>query len=326
MKCNMIGLFAFALQPGFDKETSFSRPSRITYKALKKIKGTRLLVVLIISIWPFHASSAPATEMILDLRGFRIGQYREAPKSMFGEPMQKGKYQDGYEYEVYLVDSRKGVYMVFEYSPSNLNVIWSIQFAGDKAESGLKNLTLGADKSKVIEVLGIPTNKEDIGENEQEWKYDQTNYSIEINKNGKLSSVKITDESAKLFPKLGLSHIPKFGQLVKVLMSKDPNKIGEWLCPDVEVTYAGSIHFFKSSWSTEIKSDASGVFKLLADLSADLNTVDTTKSTEYEENLSESRGHDPLHVIKIYREKGIKEIVLKYRFGKYLIWEIKALE
>jgi hypothetical protein len=44
---------------------------------------------------------------------------------------------------------------------------------------------------------------------------------------------------------------------------------------------------------------------------------------QYEENLRVSVGFDPLHVAKFKSCDKLSEIVFKYMFGKYLIWEIK---
>jgi len=285
----------------------------------------RMLIIALRIVMSVPAATALPNEMITDLRGFQIGQYRDVAKNELGEAMKKDKYQDGFEYEIYLVNRDTSVYMIFEYSPADLAIIWSIQLTGRiNYEADFKGLKLGVDQSRVIEILGSPSRKENIGKYGEKWEYDGTNYSIEINTRGKLSSVKITDASSTLFPKLDANKIPTFGYVTDILKSKSPSKVKELLCPDVEISVHDSIYFFKNSISEEIKKDHSGIFKLISNLSADLEKINTSKVDEFEGNIRVATKQDPMYVMKIKKGNGIKEIVLKYRFGKYLIWEIKA--
>lgn len=264
------------------------------------------------------------SELIVNLKGFQIGQYRGAVKNELGQPFKKDKFDDGFEYEIYLLKPDTSVYMIFEYSPSNLEIIWSIQLTGKTYDTDFKKLKLGMDSLNVIKLLGVPTRKVDIGDYGEKWEYDKTNYSIEINLKGKLSSIKITDESYKMFPKVEVNKIPKFEYVVSVLRSNSNAKIKDILTPDIEIYFGDSTYFFKSSVGEEIYRDKSGIFKLINQLSRNLEKVNTTDITEFEETVRIVKGLDPMHVIKIKKGHPIKEIVLKYRFGKFLIWEIRA--
>jgi hypothetical protein len=268
--------------------------------------------------------SASAPEMIVDLYGFRIGQFREVVKKGLGDPVKSEKYQDGFEYEVYILNPDSSLYMIFEYAPPHLDVIWSIQLTGKKEQTGFKDLVLGMDESVVFKSLGAPSRKIDIGKYGTKLEYDQTNYSVEINAKGKLSSIKITDESRSFFPKPDVSKIQTFEEIKKILMSGDRKKLETILCPDMEIHYGDSVYFFRNRMSEEIRTDPSGIFKLIQDLSADLQTVDVKNNEQYEENIRVRQGQDPMHVIKIKKGKTIKEIVFKFMFGRYLIWEIRA--
>src|SRR6267378_3194565 len=90
----------------------------------------RMLITALIILLVMPAATALPNEMVTDLRGFQIGQYRDVAKNVLGEPMKKEKYQDGFEYEIYLVNRDTSVYMIFEYSPADLGIIWSIQLTG----------------------------------------------------------------------------------------------------------------------------------------------------------------------------------------------------
>ncbi|CAN5315119.1 hypothetical protein BH10BAC4_BH10BAC4_24910 [soil metagenome] len=268
--------------------------------------------------------TAHSQELVLDLAGFQIGQYRDAVRNELGKPMKKDKYDNGVEYEIYLLKPDTSLYMIFEYSKADLEIVWSVQVTGKDFNVGFKNLILGMDKAQVIKILGVPTRKVDVGEYGNRWEYDGTNYSIEMSKKEKLSSIKIKDESYKMFRKPDVNKLPTFALIESVLKSKSNAQIKELLSPDMELYWHDSIFFFKSRMADEIKSDKSRVFKTIRTLSKNLEKVNTKQVNEYEENIRVRAGSDPMHVVKIKKGQLIKEIVFKYRFGKYLIWEIKT--
>jgi hypothetical protein len=214
--------------------------------------------------------------------------------------------------------------MIFEYSPADLQLIWSVQFTGKVGVAGFKNLTLGLSSAEVETLLGKPSKIVDAGQYGVKWEYDSTNYSIEINLLGKLSSIKISDYSNALFPMNELPQVPSFATIVKLLQSNDNEKIAEAVCPDVEVNVNGKLHSFYKKIQHEIDTDVSTVFTLIRELAADFSKVNTKDPSVYADNIRVVQGQNPLHVIKLKKNTRIKEIVLKYQFGQFLIWEIKA--
>jgi hypothetical protein len=262
-------------------------------------------------------------EFITELAGFSIGQYRAVVKNELGDPVKTDKYSDGFEYEIYLIDPDTSLYMIFEYSPVDLEIVWSIQLTGKAYHTDFKDLHLGADESLVRKALGVPSKRVDIHEYGQKWQYDGRNYSVEISTKGKLSSIKITDDSDQFFPKATVSAIPSYEQVAAALNSNDRSTVKAVLCPDVEVYRGDSTYYFRNRMSQEMMHDQSGVFGLISQLSGELKNIDTNNSKEYEENVRLKLGADPMHVIKIKHGEVVKEIVFKYRFGQYLIWEIR---
>ena len=281
----------------------------------------KILTSIILIFFSIHAFSQ---EMVEHLGGFQIGQYRSVVVNELGSPFKKEKFDDGFEYEVYIIKPDSSVYMIFEYSPRSLQIIWSIQLTGKDFGTGFKNLKLGDEKDKVLKQLGNPSNKGEAGEYGDRWEFEKTNYSIEINKRGKLSSIKIKDDSHKLFPTSNVDKFPSFDIVKTELQSNDRSRIKTLLCPDIEITFNNSNYTFKKSIQNEIDQDESGLFKLINQLAKELTTVDPKNKDEYEEGLRIVPKQDPLYVIKIKKGAGIKEIVLQYRFGRFLIWEIKT--
>jgi len=284
---------------------------------MKNIMITFLLLLLTL----FEVSGQTA---VTDLNGFRIGQYRETATNEFGKPIQKDKYEDGFEYEVFIIKPDTSLYMVFEYSAAHTDVIWSIQISGNNttADIGFKGLKLGLDKKEVERVLGKPDKKEDIGEYGEKWSYDKTNYTAEISKSGKLSSIKITDNYSSKTP--DVSKLPKFDNIVKLLSSKNNADIVSILAPGIEIYYKDQTIFFGKSLKSEIETDYSKIFQTIREISKGLNKINTSDENAYEENMRMALGQNIKHVIKIKTGHTIKEIVFEYINGQYLIWEINA--
>ena len=202
---------------------------------MHKFKTTqRMKYITITFLLLFNLLEVSGQTTITDLNGFRIGQYRETPTNEFGKPIQKDKYKDGFEYEVFIIKPDTSLYMVFEYAADHTDIIWSIQISGNNktTDIGFMGLKLGLDKKEVERVLGKPNKKEDIGEYGEKWSFDKTNFTVEISKSGKLSSVKITDNYSGNTP--DVSKLPKFDYIVKLLSSKSNADIASIFRPRIE--------------------------------------------------------------------------------------------
>lgn len=283
---------------------------------MKNIATTFLLLLALLKV--------SAQTAITELNGFRIGQYRETAKNEFGEPYQQDKFDDGFEYEVFVIQPDASLYMVFEYAAGFTDVIWSIQISGSNTTTdiGFKGLKLGLDKKEVQRVLGKPDKTEDIGEYGEKWSYDKTNYSVEISKSGKLSSVKITDDYSGNTP--DLSKFPKFENIAKLLSSQNNADIANIVAPGIKIYYKDQILFFTKSLKTEIETDYSKIFQTIREISTGLDKINTSDENAYEENMRLTLGQNPKHVVKINTGHTIKEIVFDYVNEQYLILEINA--
>jgi hypothetical protein len=286
---------------------------------MKMIKTTVMTFMLLLAMLKVSGQT-----VVLDLNGFRIGQYRETATNEFGKPVQQGKYEDGFEYEAFIINQDTSLYMVFEYAEGHTDVIWSIQISGNNTTTniGFKDLKLGIDKKEVLRALGKPVAKDDIGDFGEKWNYDKTNYSVEISKSGKLSSVKITNTYLSDTP--DLNKLPKFASVVKLLTSKNNAEIASVLAPGVEIYRNDQTLFFGKSLKTEIETDYSKIFQTIREISNELDKINTSDENVYEENVRLVLGQNPMHVIKIKKGHAIKEIVFDYINGQYLIWEINA--
>jgi hypothetical protein len=260
------------------------------------------------------------------LYGFKLGQYRATTRNEFGKPFLKGKFDDGFIYEAYLLKPDTSFFIIFEYSNIDTNLIWSIQVSGSNSQMdiGLKNAKLGLDKSQTESHFGDPSLVEDIGDYGQKWVYAKTNLSLEVNKKGKLSSVKILDNSNELYPTPDISKIPSLDVLRKSLSSSNNSDILNMLSGDIEVYKNKTTFSFKKSFRTEQATDYSNMISLIREITKDLSKVNTNNLDEYEENMRLSYGQDIKHVMKFKKGQLVNEIVFKYYGGQYLIYEINA--
>ena len=215
--------------------------------------------------------------------------------------------------------------MIFEYANYDLQTIWSIQLTGNKEgyDCSFKGLKLGMTTAEIEKKIGNPSSIEDAGPYGKRWEYDQTNYSLEISPAGLLAGIKIIDKSVDFYPKPDMNKIPSYDEFIKTLNSKNRKTVSEIIAPSIEIYKNEKVYFFQHSWDKEVKTDKSGIFKLINETTEMLNKIDPNDSLQYEENMRLSMGQDPKHVVKFKVDGDYQEIVFKYMFGKYLIWEIK---
>ncbi|MEQ8715952.1 MAG: hypothetical protein RIC80_23260 [Cyclobacteriaceae bacterium] len=273
----------------------------------------------------FVSISSYGQEIVTDLNGFRLGQFRDVPKNEFGMPLQEDRFDDGFEYEIYLVEKDTSAYMIFEYASHDLQTLWSIQLTGYKEgfDCSFKGLKLGMSEKEIVDILGKPSAIESAGEYGDKWVYDNTNFSLEVSPNGTLGGIKIIDMSYEFFPDADLNKIPSFKEYKTVLKSRDRNAVAGLLAPGIEIYKDDSVHFFSNPIAKEIDDDQSGIFRLTNEFAQKLDRIDPQDSLQYEENLRVALGQDTKHVAKFTLDGVYSEIVFKYMFGRYLIWEIK---
>jgi len=292
----------------------------------------KLILVLIIGLAFQSCKQASAQKKVEvqqfypELYGFKLGQYREAAKKEFGKPIKYGKFEDGFIYEAFLLKPDSSLHIVFEYAAKDTNVIWSIQVSGknNSTDLGFRNLKLGINKAQTEDYLGKPSSSEDIGEYGQRLVFNKTNFSVEVNTKGKLSSVKILNNSNELFPKQDFEKLPTFEKIQKILNTGTNKEILYLLSGDLEIYYKEGIYSFQKSFKTEEKTDYSKIISLIRKISNDLTTVNTKNNKEYIESIRIVEGEDSKRVMKFIKGHTIKEIVFKYYGGQYLIYEINA--
>jgi hypothetical protein len=282
--------------------------------------------IIAIALLAFYHISYSQIDFQENLNGFKLGQFKDSPKNHYGNPIVSDKFDDGFEYEIFNLRPDTSLYMIFEYSPDDLNIIWSIQIYGNDHDPNFKGLKLGMPKSEVQEIIGNPINIIDVGEYGEKWEYDSSNYSFEINTSGILASIKITDESYKYFTEIDITKMVSLEKLQTILKSKDRTQLSKILAPDIELYIDDSLYYFNKSFEEEMLNDESSIFSLIFKYSNDLLNISVGDTLEYEENMRLMMGVNPMSVIKFNDNHKIREIVYKYQFGRYVIWEMPIIQ
>lgn len=260
-------------------------------------------------------------EIVTDLNGFRLWQYKTAVEASYGEPNQKIEQKDS-TYEVFYLP--KHAYMVFEYLKIRQHNIFSIQITGSAIKMiPFKGLVLGDSVEKVKKNLGEPSNISKLKKPRVDiYGYDNTNYSIEINENGKLYSIRI-HVNDDLFEKASFTdeHWENFKNAV---INKDVQKIISWLRPDVEIYKDNKVLSINKKMS-EFKKNPNQEF--IQAIIADKNSIFAElKKTEPEGEMRLQENMGVASVYKFYEGDILSEIVFFPYNGKYRIYEITFKE
>ena len=185
------------------------------------------LLLLLILLLP---CTAVAQEFATDLNGFRLWQYKDTAQTYFGKPFQTQK-NDEYSIEAYQVTDSS--YMVIEHWEKYPDNIFSIQITRYPTRMlPFKGLVLGDPARKVQEALGKPSRTKKLEKPPVTVNYyDKTNYSTEIDADGRLYSIKIhvTNE----FMNDADDDFDQWTAFKKAVLAKDIKAVLELVRPDV---------------------------------------------------------------------------------------------
>lgn len=280
-----------------------------------------MLRFVFLSFLIFCLDNLHAQEKVL--YGFGLGQSKSAVKNEFKTPFKTGTYNDGSQYEIYLLNPDKSAYIVFEYQVSQPDVIGAIQVSGSDSsiDLGLKGLHLGDDKAKVEKALGKPHNSQKVEGEGELWNYGNY-YSLEFSEEGKLSSFKMMNNYRFEIPDVNQSK--SFSELVQILQTGNNEAIMNVISPGIKINYIGKSVFFSKSLKSEIKNDTSNVFSTLRQISNGLEALDVKNPYMFEESAISEPGKRQQLIYKIKSAHIINEIILELNGGRFLIKEIKG--
>lgn len=253
-----------------------------------------------------------AGELVSELNGWRLQQFDSALEPSLGEPFQRTE-----QYRAYRMG--KDAYMVFTPDPMLPAVVGSIQLTGTHAQAlPFKGLQLGDSQEAVLRQLGEPSRKEAVTDMQAtHWIYDDANYSVEIDRDGRLYSIRIQTSPA-FFEVSEVDGV--WDGFVAALDSGNPPQVLEWLRPDVEVY-----------WRDRTLSIQRRYADFAAVPDADVMTALLSRQSGV---LGQARKHAPQMDIRVSEVMGVglafkfpedsllKEVVFFPYCGEYRVFEV----
>lgn len=286
----------------------------------------RLLQKIILSIFILIPNSVYSQNIggEIELGGFLLGQYRTAVHTQLGAPLKRIDTEDRWIYEFHAITPDTSVYALFKYPARDTARIYSIQLNGHhyKEMRPFKGLTLGADKDAVDRSLGI-FNETDTIENPKVvvQSYENKNYSVEIDENGRLYGIQIYGSIQNNKPK---EIMPSIEGFTKAVESKNTDSLLLYLMPDIELYVNDKVVMYAGAAREEFKGKES---ELLSYLLGEKASVWYAFMVEKAEATPELRFYAEVKstttVFKFYKSEVLSEIVYRPHAGRWKVYEIK---
>lgn len=267
-------------------------------------------------------SYAQEIEGETELAGFLIGQQRTAVHKQLGPPIQRNPSEDGWIYEFHTLKPDTSVYALFKYAQWDTTRIYAIQISGDRYDEMVpfRGLRLGASKAEVDRLLGKPDKVETIEDPPMDlYYYPHKNFSVNINKQGKLFGIQIFGNILK--NKAASS--PSSGFFRRAVQSGNLDSLLIALSPDVEIHRQGKIIQFTGSARLELKNKDSELTRALL---GDTESVWYVFSKERAEGTPELKAtmqdNEWVTIDKFFDSSVISEVVFKTHAGR---WKVASI-
>ncbi len=259
-----------------------------------------------------------ASNAEIDLNGFRLQQFTLTAESVYGEHFQTVDLGD-VSGKAYGVD--KNSYMIIYERKQYPKYIDALQLTGTSSNAmPFKGLSLGDPKSKVIDTIGLPAKiKETEISGLNIYYYDDKNYSVEIDKNNRLYSIRIFTTSAIVSEiKDSENTWEKFKNAVN---SKSINILLEVCRPDVEIYQGEETHTIRTRFSDFAASPDPRFVKAFFDGGNSVRSViNSTEPSDEATRLIENFGIGLVY--KFPKDSILHEIVFFPYNGEYRLYEV----
>ena len=261
--------------------------------------------------------TSPDFNRQIELNGFLLYQFQKAVETSLGTPFQT--MERGFsKFELCQID--REAYMVFEYSKEMPCNIQSIQLTGKTNNMRpFKGLMLGDSKEKVIGILGESFSVTRIDQPTVErYDYRNSNYSVEIDAEDKLFSIRIHIDRGLLFP-IPSAELP-WDNFKRFVLRKDLKETLSYLRPDVEVYKGDKTLSIDKRFADFLEKPDSAIYDAL--FGEGISVYSEIQRMEPEAELRLIMGMGGGWVYKFRESKVLKEIVFFPYDGKYRVYEI----
>lgn len=267
--------------------------------------------------WPFHGQ-AQDIAYESELNGWRLLQFTQTIEPALGEPFTT-RDNPPLRYRAYGVGD--DAYMVFGTHDALPQVIDSLQLTGTAAVDMLpfKGLKLGDDRGKVLTALGQPTSMTEIDEPKvTRWNFEGTNYSVELDSENRLYSIRIDMQHDFMKPRDDTNK--DWETFVAAVRSRDADKLLDRLRPDIEVYRDGQVLAIRKRYRDFSESpDAALLDAFFSSNSGVLRYLDTC-TAETNVRVTEKMGIGLAY--KFDPECPLAEVVLFPYAGQYRVYEV----
>jgi len=266
----------------------------------------------------------PPSQRSID--GFFIGQNINAVKNILGEPshpelivnQQEG--EETYIYDLPGGSKEKPNFLAFGIYNPERGIIAAIQLTGDQSDKEtFLGLKLGDSKDKVINTLGKPSKIIPGTRGSDLYLYDDRNYSVELDKDDKLISVRIDGSE-------GFVDNPEIGDFVKdftkALNTNDISKISEFLMPDVEIITKNDVYQISKRFLDELFDLNSKMREQLLFAPDSVKNILNNYRGEINMELRITENGPSGYVYKFPGSEVLREIFVIEQAGKYRAYEI----
>ncbi|MCV6630626.1 MAG: hypothetical protein OIF50_12310 [Flavobacteriaceae bacterium] len=279
--------------------------------------------IIIIYMLLFQTNMVCSQEIISELMGFKLRQYKEAVYNAFDGPNDIQEYEDGFRSETYYLDNEGTASLVFEYPSWNPEVIYSIEIiATDTAmDPQFKGLCFGMHEFDLYELFGKPTKMKYVGSHGNILQYRNTNYCFRLDANGNLSGIKIIDKDNYLLQGPKKQQAPDIQKLKEILNLCERETLSNFISPELEIYMDKKTLFFAHPWQQEIEHDTSSIYQTILEITQDLHEMDWNDKKKCRIKTRWKEKY-PTYVFQYKSKFKWKEIVMKWENGGYRIWEI----
>ncbi len=182
----------------------------------------------------------PQVKNQISLYNYSLWQTNGAVSNTLGMPDYSGS-SEGLEWISYKISDKCDLFFAFrDFAPS---YIYSIQLTGKNSNMpSFAGIKLGDSFEKVIKIFGLPDSL-DVVNGRRLCVYNGKNYSF-LFEGQKLHSIKINTYE-EMFDHDFDESIRTWDKIIKIIMAKDAKRLVEYLRPDIEINFDGSIYRIK---------------------------------------------------------------------------------
>jgi len=259
----------------------------------------------------------------LSLGGFQLGQLISTAEKKFGKPFQVRTTPDDWQISAFWTSNKHEHLLAFECEGPEKQKISSIQLSGKPTPSNfeLGGVTLGAKESEAIKVLGRPSARktyEDDGVQYTKLEFTGKNYSLELNKEGLVVSIKIIGFDG--FPK-DPGSLPTTEPLRKALKKNNFKEFKLLLAPDFEIYRGDKVISYNGPAAEDLTSNSELREVLIGNQG--LKAALMSATAEEDPQMRITSNGSTFHVVKYPKSSLLQEIVYTRYAGSWRIYEIK---